>query len=84
MPLQPDGKAIIGGHFVSYDATNFNYLVRTLVNGLPDFSFDSGTGIIGPNNFVSAVAIDPQRENPHWRRLHLFQRCPGQPYRPPQ
>jgi uncharacterized delta-60 repeat protein/uncharacterized repeat protein (TIGR01451 family) len=58
---QADGKSVVGGQFVSYDSTNFSYLVRTLVNGLPDFTFNPGTGPGGApdnNNFVSAIAID--------------------------
>ncbi|MGA2540612.1 MAG: Calx-beta domain-containing protein [Verrucomicrobiota bacterium] len=56
--VQADGGAVIGGHFQAYDSTNFNYLVRALPTGLPDFSFNSGVGIIGPNDFVAAVVID--------------------------
>ena len=54
--IQPDGSAILGGQFANYDSTPFNYLVRTLPNtGLPDLSFNPGSG---PNDFVSAVAVD--------------------------
>ena len=53
--VQPDGKSVVGGHFADYDSAPFNYLVRTLTNGLPDFSFNPGSG---PNDFVAAAAID--------------------------
>ena len=58
MAIQPDGSAIFGGGFHAYDATNFNYLVRTSPNGLPDFSFAAGPGFIGPNDVVTRIAID--------------------------
>ncbi|MGD0413339.1 MAG: delta-60 repeat domain-containing protein, partial [Verrucomicrobiota bacterium] len=53
--IQGDGKAVVGGQFATYDTATFNYLARTLTNGLPDFSFKPGSG---PNDFVAAVAID--------------------------
>ena len=58
--VQPNGDAILGGGFHAYDATNFNYLVRTLPTGLPDFSFGAGQGFIGPSDAVTAIAIDAQ------------------------
>jgi uncharacterized delta-60 repeat protein/uncharacterized repeat protein (TIGR01451 family) len=53
--VQPDGKAIVGGHFRQYDNADFPFLVRTLTNGFPDLSFNPGSG---PNDFVAAAAID--------------------------
>ena len=64
--VQPDGNSVAGGQFLDYDSANFNNLVRTLTNGLPDFSFNPGTGPGGAldnNNFVSAVAIDTNSGN---------------------
>jgi uncharacterized repeat protein (TIGR01451 family)/uncharacterized delta-60 repeat protein len=60
--LQADGKAIFGGGFHAYDATNFNYLVRTLTDGLPDFSFGAGVGFIGPNDAVTSIALDSNQK----------------------
>ena len=54
--VQSDGSAVVGGQFANYDSAPFKYLARTLPSGLPDFSFNPGSG---PDDFVAAVAIDP-------------------------
>jgi uncharacterized delta-60 repeat protein/uncharacterized repeat protein (TIGR01451 family) len=60
--VQSNGYAIFGGGFHAYDATNFNYLVRTTPSGLPDFSFGAGAGFIGPNDVVTAIALDANQK----------------------
>jgi uncharacterized repeat protein (TIGR01451 family)/uncharacterized delta-60 repeat protein len=53
--VQNDGNSVIGGEFTSYNSFNVNYLTRVLTNGQLDVSFNAGSG---PNDFVSALAID--------------------------
>jgi uncharacterized delta-60 repeat protein len=50
---QPDGKALIGGDFTTYNRTNRNRIARLNLDGSLDTSFEPG---IGPNNTVFAVA----------------------------
>jgi uncharacterized delta-60 repeat protein len=54
--LQPDGKIIIGGEFEDYNGTTRYRIARIQANGALDPQFDPGTG---PNNTVSAIAIQP-------------------------
>ena len=63
--VQPDGSSVVGGQFFNYDSASFNNLVRTLPNGLPDFSFNPGPARGRPRqqNFIAAVAVDPNSGN---------------------
>src|SRR5262249_20851844 len=42
--LQPDGKLLIGGDFISVNGTNRNRIARLNSDGSLDTSFDPGTG----------------------------------------
>jgi uncharacterized delta-60 repeat protein len=52
--LQPDGKAIIGGSFTSYNGATRNRVARINANGLQDTLFDPA---LGANNAVSALLL---------------------------
>jgi uncharacterized delta-60 repeat protein len=52
--VQPDGKVLIGGEFVSFDGTARNRIARLNADGSLDTSFDPGTGA---DSTVSAVAL---------------------------
>lgn len=54
--IQPDGKLIIAGYFTSFNGRNSNRIVRLLVNGTVDNSFNPGTG---PDNSIDALALLP-------------------------
>lgn len=54
--LAANGQACIGGWFDGFNGTSQNYFVRLGPDGSLDPGFDMGTG---PNNFVSACAIQP-------------------------
>ena len=59
--IQPNGMAVIGGEFISFDSTPINYLARVDTNGRPDMTFNPGSGPGGApdnNNFVSAIRVD--------------------------
>lgn len=51
--LQPDGKALIGGLFTSYNATTRNRILRNNTDGSLDTGFNPGTGA---NGEVLAIA----------------------------
>ncbi len=51
--LQPDGKALVGGNFTTYNGTGRNRILRTNTDGSLDTGFDPGTGA---NAFVLAIA----------------------------
>jgi uncharacterized repeat protein (TIGR01451 family)/uncharacterized delta-60 repeat protein len=54
--IQPNGEAVIGGYFNSYNDTNVYGIARLLANGFLDTSFATGTGV--NNGFVDAIVID--------------------------
>ncbi len=54
--LQPDGKIILGGSFISYNGWLRNRIVRLNENGTMDATFDPGTGA---NNSIGAMALQP-------------------------
>ncbi len=56
LALQPDGKVLIGGLFLSYNGTPRARVARINTNGSLDTSFDPG---LGANNQVSAFAVQP-------------------------
>jgi len=53
--LQPDGKIIIGGSFLSYSGIERNQLARIHANGTLDMMFDSGTSV----GLTCASALQP-------------------------
>lgn len=53
---QPDGKAVVGGHFTSYNSDYLPYLVRINADGSPDASFLAGEG---PNYVVNVIVFQP-------------------------
>lgn len=55
---QPDGKAIIGGSFISYDSKAYNRIVRVLTNGYCDTSFLASPNS-GANDSIYAMALQP-------------------------
>jgi uncharacterized delta-60 repeat protein/uncharacterized repeat protein (TIGR01451 family) len=54
--MQPDGKAVIGGDFTSYNTTNRNRIARIKYNGENDSTFNPGSGA---NGFVTSVLVEP-------------------------
>jgi uncharacterized delta-60 repeat protein/gliding motility-associated-like protein len=54
--LQPDGKVIIGGGFISCNGIARRFIARLNGDGTLDATFDPGTGA---NTTVSAVALQP-------------------------
>jgi uncharacterized delta-60 repeat protein len=54
--LQPDGKVIIGGAFLTVSGTARHRLARLNSNGSPDNTFDPGTGVAG---YVHSLARQP-------------------------
>lgn len=60
---QPDGKLLVGGFFFAYngDAAAPNYLLRLNVDGSLDktFNYVAGSTTTGGNNYVQALALQP-------------------------
>jgi len=54
--IQPDGKIIIGGAFISYDGTASNNIARLNADGTLDDSFTVGTGA---NDYVLTTSVQP-------------------------
>lgn len=54
--IQPDGKILIGGGFISYNGTSRRFIARLNVDGTLDTTFDPGTGA---NTTVAAMAHQP-------------------------
>ncbi|UOR00198.1 delta-60 repeat domain-containing protein (plasmid) [Hymenobacter sp. 5317J-9] len=58
LALQPDGKVLVGGFFVSYNgASSPDYLLRLNANGSLDTSFNPGGA--GASSAVYALAVQP-------------------------
>ncbi len=58
--LQPDGKIIIGGQFISYNGTDVWFLARLNADGGLDATFDTGYGVgSGALDPVLAIAVQP-------------------------
>ncbi len=55
--IQPNGQAVIGGNFSSYDARTVYGIARLQTNGFPDTTFNNVAGG-GVNGYVQAIAID--------------------------
>lgn len=56
MAIQPDQKIIVGGNFSLYNSIPANKIVRLLPDGLPDASFNVGSGA---NAIIDAILIQP-------------------------
>lgn len=54
--LQPDGKILIGGSFVTYNGAARGKIARTLANGAIDPSFTTGSGA---NASVTSILVQP-------------------------
>jgi len=54
--LQPDGKILVGGNFLSYNGVTRHRIARLLPNGALDESFVPGTGF---NSDVNSIALQP-------------------------
>jgi uncharacterized delta-60 repeat protein len=54
--LQADGKILIGGNFITYNATARSRVARLNADGSLDTSFNPGTGA---NNILRAIALQP-------------------------
>ncbi len=52
--IQPDGKVLIGGIFITFNGVSRNFLARLNSNGSLDTSFDTGTG---PTSTVQSIAL---------------------------
>lgn len=52
--LQPDGKILVAGSFISYDYTSKNRITRLLADGTLDTTFNTGTG---PNADIISMAL---------------------------
>ncbi len=57
MALQPDGKIIIAGGFISYDGTACGRIARINADGTLDTTFNPGTGV--DDSIVWGVAVQP-------------------------
>ncbi len=57
--VQPDGKIVIGGQFISYngDAAASDFVMRLNADGTRDTTFNAGGA--GANSTVNAVAVQP-------------------------
>ena len=56
MALQTNGQIVIGGYFTTFNNANRHYIALLNTDGSVDSSFDPG---IGPNDAVSALALQP-------------------------
>jgi uncharacterized delta-60 repeat protein len=54
--LQPDGKVLIGGDFITYNGTSRNRVARLNADGVLDGTFNTGTGADGT---VNTLALQP-------------------------
>ncbi len=56
LAIQPDGKIIIAGRFITFNGTGRNYIARVNPDGSLDTGFDPGTGA---DNFINACVLQP-------------------------
>jgi len=56
LTVQPDGKILIGGHFIGYDGMARNRIARLNSNGSLDMSFSPGSGA---NSRILTLALQP-------------------------
>ncbi|TCN61193.1 T9SS C-terminal target domain-containing protein [Flavobacterium circumlabens] len=52
--IQPDGKILVAGHFLTYLGLKQNYLIRLNADGSKDKLFEIGTGL---NNSIQCIAL---------------------------
>ena len=57
--LQPDGKIIVGGNFITFNGQSQRDLIRLNTDGSKDVTFDIGTGI---NSSDSNLSVDMIRD----------------------
>jgi uncharacterized delta-60 repeat protein len=57
LAIQPDGKIIIGGGFITFNGTSINQIARLNINGTIDNSFNTGTGAEGNATETWSVAL---------------------------
>jgi len=57
--LQPDGKILVVGAFISYNGVTANRIIRLLANGSIDNDFVTGTGFAGGLGENRAIALQP-------------------------
>jgi uncharacterized delta-60 repeat protein len=56
--IQPDGKILVGGAFVSYNGITCNRIVRLNIDGSIDQSFSSGTGFNAGQVYAITIQND--------------------------
>ena len=56
--IQPNGKCIIAGSFISYNSVTYNRIVRLLTNGVQDPTFLASPNS-GANDTIYAMALQP-------------------------
>ena len=56
--IQPDGRILIGGDFITYNGTTVNHLARLNADGSLDSTFTVAGGT-GANDSVRAIAVQP-------------------------
>ena len=54
--VQPDGKVVVGGDFITFNNTGGRGVARLLADGSMDAGFNTGTGVLGS---VHALALQP-------------------------
>jgi uncharacterized delta-60 repeat protein len=54
--VQPDGKILIGGNFLTYNSQTRNSIARINADGTHDLSFNPGTGA---NGWVHSIILQP-------------------------
>ena len=57
--IQPDGKILIGGQFLTYNGTTVNGIARLNTDGTLDTTFTAGTGI---DNYTSVYTVAIQSD----------------------
>lgn len=56
--IQPDGKILLGGSFVTWNGVTVNRIVRLNSDGTRDTAFTTNTGTAS-STFVNAIAVQP-------------------------
>lgn len=57
MAVQPDGRILVGGMFITYNGDTTHTFIRILSDGSRDLSFNPGG--YGANNTVTSILIEP-------------------------
>jgi uncharacterized delta-60 repeat protein len=58
--LQPDGKILVGGNFITYNGISRSKIIRLTTGGTPDLTFSIGTGF--PSGNVNTIALQPNNK----------------------